>query len=454
MAVIARASRLRQWDWLSPTSIDNTGTQNVSASLSAWLADVGQPGDRFQLRPGSYWIPQGVRIGKAMELDLNGAWLTTGTVLGPEDPNLAASQVAYPPLWDDWSGVDVASWPGHRNALRIPVSDVRLHSSLAGARIIGAARKVVYRGGFTTVPEGCEFNSPYEGQHGIRVGHKSGASFTSISNVDLDLTNISVEFPSGDGVYLMGNTNDVTIHGAQAGPAVVDANFVGVGGDPNLGAVGGLPDGIDVGGGGGGTYDLWIPGATGYPGIHHTARQGIAMTFGGTALTIKDLSLWRIGRSAIDIELATGVSLDGLIIARVEFGHMYLGCINNPYNGPAHNVVIEDCHSYKQIAIHCADGGTTVRRNNWTIRGNRARFRSDAGAGAPASALHVDGLTIVDNYALVQNAGQGIDVGDSTGVTISPAEDIQFPPTTLQVTTPAKAGLAAGTGRASRVATS
>jgi hypothetical protein len=445
-----RCRYLEQSEWLSPTNIDNTGVTNVSKAITDWLADTGQPGDLFKLRSGSYWIPQGIRIAKSLRFDLNGAVLFTGITLGPEDPNLAQNIINYPaPPFDDWSGVDIAGWPASRVAVKVIADDVGIYSSAVGARIQGAARKVVYRGGFTTAPEACEYNPSFEGQHCIRFGYKPAGSFLDRYRLDIDLTNISLEFPSGDGITFMGATHDVVIHGAQAGPAVVDANLVNISGIPYLGANGGLPDGINVGGGGGGAYDLWIPGATGYPGIHHTARQGIATDFDGCSdLTIRDISLWRIGRTAIDLEIGNSFTFPDVTIQRVEFGHWYLGHINQPYDGNCDNVLIEDCISYKQWHIQCATVNQTPRRTNWTIRRNRARYRHGDAGGPPNEALAVDGLTIENNWGIVQSAGGGIDTGTSTSVTINPTEDTQFVPTTLLVSCGAFAGVATAAAKA------
>jgi hypothetical protein len=69
--------------WMSPGSIDKTGSQNVSAALTDWLATTGQPGDIFKLRrgsgfaPGAYWI-QAQRGAPCFVVD---------SVSYPEDPS-------------------------------------------------------------------------------------------------------------------------------------------------------------------------------------------------------------------------------------------------------------------------------------------------------------------------------------------------------------------------------
>jgi hypothetical protein len=452
VTVAARNRYLEQSEWLSPINIDNSGGTNVSKALTDWLAATGRPGDLFKLRQGFYWVPQGVGIGKAMTLDLNGSLLFTGLTLGPEDPNLAQSQIDYPPVFIHWD--EDTLFLDRRSIISVAASDVNVRSSLAGARLIGAARKVLYKLSQTNMPSGCEYNSTFQGQHGIRVGYESSPNvFATIANIDLDLTNISIEFCSGDGIYLIRNTDGVEIHGQQAGPDVVNANTVMHLGHPWLGGVGGLPDEIDVGGGGGGTYDLWVPGGIAYPGIHHTARQGIATDFPNANLTIRDLSIWRGGRTAIDLELATGFEYDGVTIQRVEFGHWNLGHISNPHHGAAHDVLIEDCICYQQMNIHVAiDEAEPLRRQNWTIRGNRYRFRKNNGGGPTGGAAvrvtAIDGLTIANNFGWVEISGQGIDLGDSTSVTTSPSEDTQFVPTATVTGCPAFAGVATATGRA------
>jgi hypothetical protein len=441
-----RGRYLEQSEWLSPTNIDNTGTVAASKGLTDWLANTGSPGDRFKLRSGIYWVPLGIGIGKAMTLDLNGSWLSTDVTLGPEDPDVTLSQAQHPPVYVHWD--EDTAILDRRSVISIAASNVNILSSATNARIVGAARKVGYRGA-PVVPEGIEYNSTFQGQHGIRIGFESSPNvFATIRNVDIDLTNISVEFCSGDGVYMIRNTDGVTIHGAQAGPSVVNANLVTNLGIPYLGATGGLPDGITVNGGGGGTYDIWQLGLTGYPGIHHTARQGIATDFPNANLTIRDISMWRIGRTAIDLEVVDASwEYDGVTIQRVEFGHWGLGHINNPVDGNADNVLIEDCICYKQPNIEVATaGGTPTRRTNWTIRRNRARFRKNNGGGATGGAAikatAIDGLTIEDNYQMIEVSGQGLDLGDSTGITTSPAEDTQFVPTTPITYTAAFAGVA------------
>jgi hypothetical protein len=451
VTVRTRGRYLEQSEWLSPTNIDNTGTVAASKGITDWLAATGSPGDRFRLRPGTYWVPQGVGIGKAMSFDLNGATLFTGVTLGAEDPTLAVSQARFPPVFVHWD--EDTAFLDRRSVISIAASNVNVLSSAAGARIQGASRRAAYRSDDPTRPLGCEYDSTFQGQHGIRIGFESSPNvFATIANVDLDLTNISVEFCHGDGIYMIRNTDGVTIHGVQAGPAVVNANTVTVLGNPWLGAIGGLPDEIDVAAGWEG-HDLWVPGSTAYPGIHHTSRQGIATDFPNANLTIRDLSIWRAGRTAIDLELATGFEYDGVTIQRVEFGTWSLGHIANAHNGAAHDVLIEDCICYQQFNIHCAvDEVEPIRRTGWTIRRNRGMYRHNNGGGPTGGAVcklnAIDGLTISDNFNLVEVSGQGVDLGDSTAVTTSPTEDTQFVPSASIVGCGAFAGVATAVGRA------
>jgi hypothetical protein len=379
-------------------------------------------------------------------LDLNGSWLFTNTTLGPEDPNVTQNIVTYPPLWNDWSGSDTVNWPRHRVVIRVVADDVRIYSSIAGARIQGAARKVFYRADDTNLPEGCEFNSTYEGQAGVRFGYNPSGTPQPRARFDLDLTNIAIEYVSGDGIYLMDETSDVTIHGARQGVSVVDANVVNTAGDVELGATGGLGGTINTSG----AYHVWTPTFSPiYPGIHHTARQGIAFPWDHANITIRDLSIWRVGRSAIDMEITSGFHADTVTIQRVEFGHWYLGMISNGSEGTVDNLTVEDCYSYKQWLLSChTNGASPDRPVNWLVQRNRAELRHNSASGSPNVLDRVDGLDVLDNYGLTRSSGQGVDPGTSTDVTVSPGEDIQYPPTSQTVVCPAFAGVAAATGQA------
>lgn len=414
-----------------PDSIDSTGATNVSGLIAFWLANYGSDGDTFRMKPGDYWVPQGVPISRPMTLDLNGARLITKTTLGPEDPDLAGSIIAYPSIFTHWD-VDPVDWPHHRVVLSIGCSNVNVKSSQAGARIQGAARKVYYRGGNTLIPEAIPYESAFEMQHAIRVGYKPGGTAILVEDVDIDITNIALEFVCGDGLYVIRNTNRVTLHGQQAGAGVVDANTVMSGGIPYLGANGGLGATIDTAA----TPDVWVPTAQSYPGIHHTGRQGVATDFSNDNLTLRDFSMWRIGRSCIDIELGAIHAMNGFTVQRVEFGHWFLNHIINPYEGAIANCLIEDCVSYKQWDLgtaHGSMGGSPNRRVNWTIRGNVQHLRKNNTAGEILKLHAIDGLVIEDNYGEVETAGMGItDLADCTAVTISPAENVQFPQGSLQ----------------------
>jgi hypothetical protein len=287
-------------------------------------------------------------------------------------------------------------------------------------------------------------------QHCIKFGANTAGGAINRYRLDVDLTNISLEYPAADGIYMLKWAHDVTIHGAQAGPAVVDANMVDSGGIPHLGANGGLGGTIDVGGGGGGAYDLWEAVPTAYPGIHHTGRQGIATDWEIFNLTIRDISIWRPGRTAIDIEMAgTNARCWGLTIARVEFGHWFIGCISSGAKGSLEDFVLEDCICYKQFRVDThSDEVTPDRGVNWTIRRNRQKFRTNTTAGPIYFMDRTDGLTITDNFGPVQTVGQGIDTDGSTDVTVSPTEDSQCVPISVTTCCGAPAGVATAAGTA------
>jgi hypothetical protein len=414
----------------APASIANDGIQNVSAALTDWLNTAGQAGDTFQLRRSgwfpTYWIPQGILITRPLTLDLNGCWLSTGLTLGDTDPNFEGNKAVFPPLWPQHQ--PIAAWPSHRWGICIGSSDVKIRSSVHGGRVQGAGRKVLYRGGFTTLPEGVAFDVALEGQAAIRVGIMVGGAWQPISNVDIDLTNMALEFCHGDGIAYFPGITGLRIHGRQLGPGVVNANIVRIGGFDYLGASGGLgatiishPDGAD----------RWQPELGVYPGIHHTGRHGFGGDFPIRDLTIEDLSIWRMGRACIDIELsAPGARAHDVTIRRVETGHHQLGWIVSAAKGSIENLLLEDCIAYTALGLNAHTANATPDRGvNWQIlrnRGQLARGRYDTDAVMQVD--RVDGLEIRDNHQPVVTAGKGLSRGSSTGVVIDPAESVQFPP--------------------------
>jgi hypothetical protein len=412
--------------WESPLSIDHTGQQNVSAALTDWLATTGQPGDVFRLRrgsgfaPGVYWIPQGVRIGKPMTLDLRGCWLYTGTVLGAEDPNLEQSKVLYPPLWNDGGEqTDVGVWPKRRVCVVINASDVRVESSLVSARIQGAARTVHFRGGFTQLSAGCQYNSAYEGQHAFRIGGKPGATVVPVEDVVIDLTNIAAEFVHGDGVYLNDNNRRITILGRHLGEAFM----------------GGTPSGIDdkyleghSGQGGTITDGKWVPDTLPPPGIHHTGRHGIATDFRNYDLLVDGVGIWRTGRACIDLEPAsTSAEIVRPVIRNMETGIHTLNWLPAAGPRPIKDLQLLDNVCYEMISMDTRNTGATHRHSNWQIINNRCLGGVKKRTGAVFEVDRIDGLEIRDNFAMVRGTAQGVNEGTSTGVIIDPAENVQFP---------------------------
>ncbi|HEX6418412.1 MAG TPA: hypothetical protein VFZ77_07940 [Acidimicrobiales bacterium] len=430
-----------------PGAIDNTGTRNVSAALTNWLA-TGSPGDVFRLRrrpngsPGRYWVPQGVRIGQSMVFDLNGCELVTGLVLGADDPDFESSRVAYPALWDDCgaqSDPDYQSgpaqgrtWPRQRHTLLIAASGVMVTSTTPVARIQGAARQVSYRSpgvigriGST----GCEYVSQLEEQHAIRVGGSAGAHSDAnpYQNITIDLNDISLEFVHGDGVYLGDNHRNITIIGHNLGQSVIggtvhDTNSIsgydGQGGDIIEGET--FAD------------DRWEPWDVPLPGIHHTGRQGIATDFRNYDTLIEGVALWRIRRSCIVWEPAAPYSeIINPTVRGIETGICqlrWMPCAGDA--GPIDGLVVEDTVNYEIASISTvpSSGTATNRHANWRLQNNRCL------AGVRGKEIdtifnlqRIDGVEILDNEIPMTIAGQGLDVTDSTDVTIGPAATVQFP---------------------------
>jgi hypothetical protein len=457
--------------WQAPESIDNTGATDVSAALTNWLASTGAPGDAFELRrrpdgsPGRYWVPRGVRIGKPMLFDMKGCELFTGLTLGVHDPNLEASIAAHPPLWNDsgeQTGPD-GSWPTHRVVLLISSSNVTLHSSVENARIQGSARDVGYRGDEQLVgrrhPTGCIFHRrderpPYafgDGQHGIRLGGSAGthSDTNHYSAILLDLTNISVEFVHGDGVYLNDNHDHVTIRGRLVGEQWLG----GVPGGDDQHLAGHSLAGGDIAQGATRSDDRWVPwngqaGKPVLPGIHHTGRQGIATDFRARDALIENLSIWRNGRSGIDWEPAAFFSvIERVTMRNLEIGiHtlLMMACAGggdpNPPSvggGAINDVVLEDVVSYELPVIDTnAPGGSLESRcHNWRIENVRCPTGLKSRAGSVFTLPRIDGLQILGNHFLIKGTTDGIvtNTGSppthpnraSTGVVIDPPEPEQ-----------------------------
>ena len=409
-----------------PANVDNTGVQNVSGALSWWLATAGRPGDVFRLRrgpgfaPGVYWIPQGILINKPLTLDLNGCWLYTGPTLGDSDPAFGPNTTRFPPLWPEHQ----PGHPQHRWCVGVNANDVTIKSSLPNARIQGAGRVVRYRGDNTAMPEGLLYNADLEDQAGIMVGLPNGT--TDVSYTDIDLTNISVEYTLGDGVTCFpSGGGPLRIHGRTLGPKVVNANIVNPGGEERLGASGGLGGTIVSGADG---IDRWQPTADVYPGIHHTGRHGFATDWSITGLTIEDISVWRVGRAFVDLEMA-GTNARGrdVVIRRCETGHAFLNWIVNGSKGSVENLVVEDNVAYTVMNV-IGDGPPDGDRGaNWHIRRNRGQLRQVGDGSVIVRATRVDGLRIHDNYNTRSPVSPGIDLGTSTGVVVAPTENAQFP---------------------------
>ena len=165
-----------------------------------------------------------------------------------------------------------------------------------------------------------------------------------------------------------------------------------------------------------------------YPGIHHTGRHGYATDWSISGLTIEDVSVWRVGRAFVDLELA-GPDARGLnvTIRRCETGHSYLNWIVNGDRGSIENFVVEDNVAYTVMTVNGAGPADGDRGVNWTIRRNRGQLRQVGGGSAVVKTTRVDGLRVRDNYNARSPVSDGIALGTSTNVIITPTETSQFP---------------------------
>jgi hypothetical protein len=422
---------------LSPTTIANDGTTNVSQALTDWIASTGQPGDTFKLRrgaafaPGVYWIPQGVRIGKPCTLDLNGCWLYTGLELGADDPGAhTTSRDEYPPLWDDWGEQSHFNdthpthgfwtyWPRQRCNIAIVSSDVNVMSSLGHARIQGAARTVNYRSPGILgrqAPTGCEFEGALESQHGIRIGGHHGAysDTHSYQNIDIDLSNISIEFVHGDGVYLGDNHRDIRIHGMVQPESVIGGTVINT--STILGYDG---QGGDVVEGATLAEDRWQPWLLPLAGIHHTGRQGIATDYRNADTTIEDLSIWRTGHGAIDLEPGTCSALiEGMVIRRISTGIITLRTI--PMGGPRkiRDLHVLDTVHYELPRFDCRKTTATDFHENLRFENVRVGNGVRGKPGIPVWTLdRVLGLGIYNCEIPVRPGGIGVELTGPTYAT-------------------------------------
>ena len=431
-----------------PDSIDNSGLVNVSAALTGWLA-AAAPGEVFKLRrrpdgsPGRYWVPQGVRIGKSVTFDLNGCELLTGLTLGADDPYFEANRTAFAALWDDWGEQSEAdfeyinpetgvgngrTWPKNRVSVLVAASDVTILSSRPGARIQGAARRVLYRAPGVLdrlASTGCRFDGTLEGQHAIRIGGRPGSysDTNAYRNVRIDLTNISLEFTHGDGIYLGDNHSNITILGQNLGQSVLGGNVV----DTSF-IVGHDGQGADIVEGGTLDDDRWDPWDVPLPGIHHTARQGIATDFRNYDTLIEGVAIWRTGQACIDWEPAAAFSeIINPTVRGVETGIHYMlwmPCAGGA--GPIHGLVVEDTVNYEKATM--STGTNTQRHANWRIENNRCMGGVKGKRDATIFDLQrIDGLQFLSNEIPMVVAGQGLDVTASTAARIAPVEVVQFP---------------------------
>jgi len=437
-ATVLTACAAGQHTWEAPETIDNTGTDNVSAALTDWLATTGGPGDVFTLRrraddrPGRYWVPQGVRIGKPMTFDMVGCHLLTGRTLGADDARIEENRITFPPLWDDGGEQsDPGAWPCRRVVLLISASNVTVNSSRSGARIQGAARTVHYRGDETVVgrqvPTGCVYDATLATQHGIRIGGRAGAYSDdhAYSNIVLDLNDISVEFVHGDGVYLNDNHRSIQLLGRNLGepvlggtPAAVDdACIVGYSGQGGTIVEGATRD-----------LDRWVPDAVPLPGIHHTGRHGIATDLRNYDLLVDGVAIWRTARAIIDFEpTSDGAEIVRPTVRNIETGIHTLNWIAAAGPRSIRDLVIQNTVNYEQIQLDTRNADATHRHSNWWVQNNRTVSGVKARTGAIFNLDRIDGLLVLDNYSLVKGAGRGIDEGTSTNLWIAPDETIQFP---------------------------
>lgn len=411
MTTATRTRYVETNEHLSPTNIDNTGATNVSKAITDWIASPAfNDGDLFRLRLGLYSVPQGIKIGRPCRLDLNGSLIGTGTVMGDQDPDPAASAAIYPALWNDWGEQDAGtSWYGKRACIVVAANNVTIYSSVASAGVGGAARIVNYRGDpANNLSTGTEYDSDLEAQHGIRI--------EGVSNVTVDLTNIGVSYVHGDGIYMRDNATNIRILGRNLGEATVGGNVSGI--DSGV---------LDGNAGLGGTInttptpDIWMPSGTVYPGIHHVSRHGIGTGFTISDVFIDGLAIWRTRWSFIDLEPAgVGDQCDNITIQNTESGIHRLRWVSAAAR-PCNNVTIRNNVCYEPIGVDTVTASGT-RHSNWTIDGNTGgcTISNDS-----FTVTRIDGLTITNNDQ-TQTGGVGIDTGDSTSVTINPAESVQF----------------------------
>lgn len=456
----------------APANIDNTGATNVSAALTNWLLTAGNPGASLRLRrrpgdlPGRYWVPQGIKIGKAMSLDLNGCDLFTGTTLGFDDPlhaDEAGARAAFPPLWDDWNEqTQAGAWPDRRVTVLIAASNVTLFSSRATSRIQGANFLTQYKGGLANVgrqaPTGCiDYVNVAtgvfigDGQHGIRIGGAPGgySDANHYQDITIDLTNVSVEFHHADGIYLGDNHTRVKILGQQVGEATlggvphpIDDDILQgftLGGATIVTGAGALVVPTDPR-----TGDRWVPNATALPGVHHCGRQGIACGFRTYEPTLDGFSMWRVGHSLIDWEPAASTSeIIAPTVRNMEFGLRHLGCMPCAgWGGPINDLVFENIVSYEVPQVTRKPGGapndprpTRSRSHNWRIQ--NVTCPSGIVMDSPDVFIlpGIDGVQVRDCNIPVRGTAVGaiFDVGyappadASTGVVVNPALSVQFP---------------------------
>jgi hypothetical protein len=384
--------------WVSPASIPNDGSANVSAALTDWLATTGQPGDTFKLRrgpgfaPGAYWIPQGVRISKPMTFDLAGCWMYTGVTLGEQDPDFEANRHNFPPLYGETFDVtdpnfQYLRWPRSRRHLIVAASNVHVMSSLANARIQGAARRAQLRSGRLFVPSGCQFYSHLEAQHAIELGEGLSAPCTDST---VDLTNIALEFPHGDGIALARGCQRIHIHGRRMGRTVV----AGSARDPQDGDALGPHVGGSLGAGYDETTGLFSPVLEVYPGIHHIGRQGISLAFAMNDILIEEISMWRTGRTAYDFEPAENQLVERVTIRRTETGIHHLGWMTAA-GGPTKDITIEQNISYEKMPVVAVQGAGEIRHRNWRVIENWGGLRTRT--GQVCDFANVDGIRVRGN---------------------------------------------------------
>jgi hypothetical protein len=306
--------------------------------------------------------------------------------------------------------------------LNVAASDVSVFSSVPTARIQGAGRKVHFRGA-TTISCGISFNTAFEGQHAIRI--RGDNSSPPANNVEIDLTNISCEFVNGDGIGFGMNVSGITIVGQNLGEAFMGGTVAQADNGFLMGYTG--QGGTIVGSAPNAT---WSPGPTGFPGIHHTGRQGIGIGFTLSDVLIDGIGLWRIGRTAFDLEVANvGGTITNFEVRNTECGIHTLNWISAAARRCV-NVTFEDNICYENINIDTRTGSGT-RHEDWVLSNNR-NFYGPNGTRkkgpVPCFAVdRIDALQVLDNYNLRSNSTPAIYLGSSTNVTIDPAATVQFP---------------------------